>query len=329
MDSSWNFILWCIICFFPVLIYFLCHRRPANFPPGPPGWPLIGNMFDVGNMPHRNLAALKQKYGPVVGLQFGAIQTMAILSAEVATEFFKNHDVNFAERTILDTMKVHDFDKNSISLAPYGPCWRVLRRLCTVEMLMAKRINESAPIRRRCVDQMLEWIEEEARKTRPVEVARFTFLTSFNLLGNLMLSRDLLDPKSKEGLELFELMAGVMGWSGHPNLSDIFPLLRRFDLQRLRQNMDRDLGQALRIASGFVKERVEERRKGVQTDRPKDFLDVLLEFEGDGKEELKKLSDHTINIFILEIFLAGSETTSSTTEWILTELLCNLEWMTK
>ncbi|KAK6943975.1 Cytochrome P450 [Dillenia turbinata] len=329
MELPWNVIVWCIICFFPVLIYLLRHRRPANFPPGPPGWPLIGNMFDVGNMPHRNLAALKQKYGPVVGLQLGAIRTMVILTPTAATEFFKNHDLNFVERTIIDTMKVHDFDKNSMSLASYGPSWRALRRLTTLDMLVAKRINESAPIRRKCADQMLAWLEEEARQNRTVEVARFTFLTTFNSLGNLMLSSDLLDPNCKEGAEFFEAMMGLMEWSGHPNLSDIFPFLKPFDLQGLRRNMHRDVGNALKIASRFVKKRVEERQKGVQTDRPKDFLDVLLEFEGDPKEGITKISEHTINVFIMEIFLAGSETTSSTTEWVMTELICNPEAMSK
>jgi hypothetical protein len=114
-----------------------------------------------------------------------------------------------------------------------------------------------------------------------------------------MLSRDLLDPESKVGSEFFDAMMGLMEWSGHANLADFFPWLRRLDLQGLRKNMERDLGKAMEIASKFVKERVED--KIVTSDSRKDFLDVLLEFRGSGKDEPDKLSERDVNIFILVI----------------------------
>ncbi|CAK9141707.1 unnamed protein product, partial [Ilex paraguariensis] len=100
---------------------------------------------------------------------------------------------------------------------------------------------------------------------------------SFNMLGNLMVSRDLVDPESKKGSEFFNAMIGLMEWTGHPNVVDVFPWLRWLDPQGLRRRMDRDLGNALRIASGIAKERMEELRGGRER---KDFLDVLLEYEG-------------------------------------------------
>ncbi|CAN1135274.1 Cytochrome P450 76A2 [Linum perenne] len=81
----------------------------------------------------------------------------------------------------------------------------------------------------------------------------------------------------------------------------------------------------MEIASKFVKERLENGGGGDSGD----FLDVLLGFQGNGKDEPEKISHRDIHIFILEIFMAGSETTSSTTEWALTELLRHPESMTK
>lgn len=278
-----------------------CHRLP----PGPPGWPIFGNMFDLGSaMPHRTLADLKEKYGDVIWLRFGAVNTIVVLSAQAATEFFKNVDLSFANRNITETMRVHDYYQGSLALAPYGAFWRVLRRIITVEMLVNKRLNETAPIRRKCVDQMLTWIEEEARRKgeRGLHIGRFVFLTSFNMVGNLMLSRDLVDPESEEGAEFFRSMTKMMQVSGIPNAADFFPWLRWLDPQGLRRRMKRDLGMALGIASKFVKERIEEEKKRQMGDdeiRKKDFLDVLLEFEGNGKDEPEKISDHNLNIFIL------------------------------
>ncbi|KAJ4828273.1 hypothetical protein Tsubulata_028282, partial [Turnera subulata] len=308
------FLLSLVIFLFPALFLFILRgRRGGNtkhkqrYPPGPPGWPIVGNLLDVGTMPHRTLTNMRGKYGDVIWLRMGAMKTMAILSAKASTEFFKNHDLWFAERTITETMRAHGYDQGSLALAPYGPHWRVLRKLVTMEMLVNKRILETAPIRRKCVDDMLLWIEEESHKVGAgvgVRVARFVFLMTFNLLGNLMLSRDLFDPDAKEGSEFFDAMMGLMEWSGHANLADIFPCLRWLDPQGLKRKMERDMGKALGIASKFVKERLEENRdvagdNNNNNNGRKDFLDVLLQFEGDGKDEPAKISDHDVNIFIL------------------------------
>lgn len=293
LDSS----LWYLSFLSPVVLLLLLHLKISaskrHLPPGPPGWPLFGNMFQLGPMPHRTLAHLRDRYGPIVWLKIGAINTMAILSAKTAAEFFKNHDLTFAERTITDTMRVHNYDKASLALAPYGSYWRTMRRLVTVDMLVAKRLNETAHIRRKCVDNMLVWIAREAAKLeegRGLHVARYVFLMSFNLLGNLMLSRDLFDPESNEGSEFFTAMMGLMQWSGHPNVVDLFPWLGWLDPQGLRRNMERDMGKAIKIASKFVKERIE-KHSDEKTQR--DFLDVLLENLGSDTDE------ESLNIFIL------------------------------
>ncbi|GAA0148149.1 oxygenase [Lithospermum erythrorhizon] len=49
----------------------------------------------------------------------------------------------------------------------------------------------------------------------------------------------------------------------------------------------------------------------------KDLLDKLLDFEGNGTYEQEKLSEHTISVFLLDMFLAGAETETTTIEWAL------------
>ncbi|KAL2345165.1 hypothetical protein Fmac_006450 [Flemingia macrophylla] len=310
-------------------LLFLRRRGNRRLPPGPAGWPIFGNMFQLGDMPHRTLTALREKHGPVVWLQIGAIKTMAILSAEAAAVFFKRHDHAFADRTVTELMRVHNYHNSSLALAPYGPYWRLMRRLVNADMLLSKRINDTAGVRRKCVGDMMRWVAAEARKSEPgrgVHVARFVFLMTFNLFGNLMLSRDLLEPESEEGSEFFTAMMGLMEWTGHANVADLFPWLRWLDPQGLKGKMDRDMGKAIEIASRFVKQRLEQSRSA---DDSRDFLDVLLHFQTNNTQQALNVSDKDLNVFILEIFLAGSETTSSTIEWAMTELLCNRECLVK
>ncbi|WJZ93693.1 hypothetical protein VitviT2T_012614 [Vitis vinifera] len=322
MEWTTNFLVWLIIPFLSALLLLL-HRLKSGFnkhlPPGPPGWPIFGNIFDLGTLPHQKLAGLRDTYGDVVWLNLGYIGTMVVQSSKAAAELFKNHDLSFSDRSIHETMRVHQYNESSLSLAPYGPYWRSLRRLVTVDMLTMKRINETVPIRRKCVDDLLLWIEEEARGMDGTATG-----LEFNMIGNLMLSRDLLDPQSRKGSEFFTAMRISMESSGHTNFADFFPWLKWLDPQGLKKRMEVDLGKSIEIASGFVKERMRQGR--AEESKRKDFLDVLLEFQGDGKDEATKISEKGINI---EMFMAASETTSSTMEWAMTELLRSPESMTK
>lgn len=63
----------------------------------------------------------------------------------------------------------------------------------------------------------------------------------------------------------------------------------------------RELGRAMDIIAGFVKERIEERQTGIEKEK-RDFLDVLLEYRRDGKEGSEKLSERNMNIIILVTF---------------------------
>ncbi|KAF5953961.1 hypothetical protein HYC85_006817 [Camellia sinensis] len=295
---------------------------------------------------------------------------MVVLTATAATELFKNHDHSFSGRTVSVVFQSHDYHKGSVGLAPCSPYWRLLHRVGSVEMLIAKRINATVGVRRKSVDNLLMWIEREARghrdaAVRGVHVAHFVFLTSFNILGNLTFSEttflngdldeeihmdqpegfvepdqeskkpitrvkghvsiitkidsaqelsgrqarsggqpstngDVVDPESAKASELFSAMTSFIEWAGYPNLVDSLPWLGWVDPQGLRRRMDRDLGKALAMASGLVKKRVKEREEG-GLGKWQDFLDVLLDFEGNGKDEPEKLSEAEINIFIVSI----------------------------
>ncbi|KDP26151.1 hypothetical protein JCGZ_22832 [Jatropha curcas] len=51
-------------------------------------------------MVHWFLYELKFKYGPVLRLRIGSVDTMVIQSAKAAVELFKNHDASFYDQTV-------------------------------------------------------------------------------------------------------------------------------------------------------------------------------------------------------------------------------------
>ncbi|KAL0426495.1 UNVERIFIED_CONTAM: Iridoid oxidase [Sesamum latifolium] len=152
-----------IISFLVALIFWSKSRSNSSKlrPPGPPGWPLVGNIFDVRRMPHENFHKLRSKYGPVVWLKLGTLNTVVIQSAAAAAELFKKHDAAFSDRRVPDSLTVYDYHRSSMSQSRYGEYWRVLRRICSSELTIQKRINASAPLRQKCIEGMIQCIKED------------------------------------------------------------------------------------------------------------------------------------------------------------------------
>lgn len=51
-------------------------RDTKRLPPGPPRWPIVGNLLQLGRFPHRDMAALYEKYGPLVYLRLGSVDAI-------------------------------------------------------------------------------------------------------------------------------------------------------------------------------------------------------------------------------------------------------------
>ncbi|KAK4281598.1 hypothetical protein QN277_013069 [Acacia crassicarpa] len=301
-----------------------------QLPPGPPCWPVVGNIFQLGWSPHESFAQLARKHGPIMTLWLGSMCTVVISSSEVARDMFKNHDVVLAGRKIYEAMKDDHGHEGSLITSQYGPHWKMLRRLSTTEFFVTSRLDAMQGVRRKCIDRMVHFIEEAASSAggggTSIDIGRFFFLMAFNLIGNLIFSKDLLDPDSERGQKFFYHAGKVMEWAGKPNAADFLPFLRWLDPQGIKRKSQFHIKRAFAIAGCFIKERMETCKDSGQFadhDKRKDFLDVLLEFREEGAKDTYSFSPRTINVVVFEMFTAGTDTTTSTLEWAMAELLRN------
>lgn len=279
------------------------HRRvveeQGHLPPGPRWWPVVGNIFQLGWSwsPHESFAILALKHGPIMTLWLGSMCTVVVSSSEVARDMFKNNDVVLAGRKIYESMKGKHGHEGSLITSQYGSHWRMLRRLCTTEFFVTSRLDAMRGVRAKCIHRMVHLIEEASESgTCAVDLGRFFFLMNFNLIGNLVFSKDLLDPEMERGARFYFHAVKVMEYAGKPNAADFLPILRWFDPQGIRKKTQFHVERAFEIAGCFIKERME---NSCSTEKEsKDFLDVLLRFRGDGVSGPYTFSSRTINVVV-------------------------------
>ncbi|XP_020210443.1 cytochrome P450 76A1 [Cajanus cajan] len=298
------------------------RQHHGLLPPGPRCWPVVGNIFQLGWSPHESFTKLAHRHGPIMTLWLGSMCTVVVSSSHVARDMFKKHDVVLAGRKIYEAMKGDQGSEGSLVTSQYNSHWRMLKRLCTTEFFVTSRLDAMRGVRARCIHRMMHLMEEASESgTTAVDVGRFFFFMAFNLIGNLIFSKDLLDSETERGDTFYYHAVKVMEYAGKPNVADFLPILKWLDPQGIRRKTQFHVNKAFDIAGLFIKERMESGCSGSK--ESKDYLDVLLNFRGDGVTEPCTFSSRTINVVVFEMFTAGTDTTTSTMEWAMAELLHN------
>ncbi|KAI3925396.1 hypothetical protein MKW92_023535 [Papaver armeniacum] len=200
----------------------------------------------------------------------------------------------------MEVMKMGE-DYNSATVTrPVGPYWRMIRRLYATELFSRTAVQNTQGSRQKCVQQMIQWVSAQGKESTSVELRHLLSVSLFNLMGNLLFSRDLLDLKSVDGNEFYRTIGEIVEITLKPNAADFFPWLRKLDLQNLNKRMKNATDTLITIIGGFAKEN----RRHMdyvhkKDDEVKDFWTVLQDFEGNGKDEPRKMSDRQINLLII------------------------------
>ncbi|KAJ6473752.1 cytochrome P450 [Mycena sanguinolenta] len=118
-----------------LLVVLLCARyllrwnRPP-LPPGPRGWPLIGNSFDIPtHTVWQSFAQMGEKWGDLLSLTTLGKTIIIINSFEVAEDLLESRGSNFSDRPFLQMGGELVGFRNTITFSQYGERVRKERKL--------------------------------------------------------------------------------------------------------------------------------------------------------------------------------------------------------
>ncbi|XBJ05789.1 hypothetical protein VPH35_024505 [Triticum aestivum] len=214
-----------------------------------------------------------------------------------------------ATRSVPDATGKH---AAGVAWLPPGPRWRAFRKIMATELFAPHRLDALHHLRSDKVRELTDHVARLAREGTAV------FTTSLNLISRTIFSIDLDDHGRSEDFQ--EVITAMMEGLGTPNVSDFFPVLAPADLQGMRRRLAWIFARLHAVFDAEVDQRLRGRDAGQP--RKNDYLDVLLDVAA--RDEGKDLLDpETLRSHFTDLFVAGSDISSSTVEWTMAELLRN------
>ncbi|CAK7356511.1 unnamed protein product [Dovyalis caffra] len=276
-------------------------RPKLNLPPGPKPWPIIGNLnLLAGPLPHRNVHALVQKYGPIMLLKFGSYQVVVGSSKEMAEEILKINDVKLADRPRIAAGKYTTYNYSNITWSQYGPYWRQARKILLMEIFSPKRLDQFEYLRVEELHRLLRKLFLTAGK--PINGREYFSDLSLSVISRIVLGKNYTKKTGNQKQymspkEFTEMIDEVFLLNGVLNIGDSIPCLAFLDLQGYIKRM-KAVG---KLFDGFLENALNEhneRRKGIKNYVPQDMMDILLQLADDPGLEVK-ITRTSVKAFIM------------------------------
>lgn len=192
-------------------------------------------------------------------------------------------------------------------------------------MFTTQRLDAKIDLRRQKVEELLAHVRENCLLQQAVDVGQIAFSTTLNLVSNTVFSVDLIDFKSKSAQEFKDVVWKILEDAGRPNLAGYFPLLKWVDPLGARRRMEAHFRKMHAIFDRLIDQRLQWRSQNDYA-RRNDFLDAILSQYRESGAEFER---YEIKALFMDIFVAGSDTSSTTIEWAMAELLHNPKAMAK
>lgn len=257
-------------------------RSPKVLPPGPFGFPIIGNILELGPKPHQSLAKLSRKYGPLMSFKLGSRTTIVVSSPEMAKVVLQEHDVAFS-RSVPSAVKYIEHDKFSITWLPMDDQWRKLRRILKENMFSETKLTATQGLRRDKLQKLFDYVNECCEMGRPVDIGVAAFTTTLNLMSTTLFSMEFAGFNSNSSQEMKDLMCAVMRCVGSPNLADYFPILASIYPHGIARDLKLHTDKLLQIFEGIIDQRVK------HMNQASDLLQALIFETGLSRDDIKHL----------------------------------------
>ncbi|KAL2095969.1 hypothetical protein ACEWY4_008117 [Coilia grayii] len=302
-----------------LLLLLVWKRRGSQglpLPPGPTGLPLLGNLPQVDKRaPFTTFLKWSKQYGPVMTVHLGPKRFVVLTGYQTVKEALVDQADDFAGRAQVP-LAVKMLKGYGLIISN-GERWRQLRRF-TLSTLRDFGMGRK---------RMEQWIQEESRhlldslretNASPVDP---TFLLS-RAVSNVICALVFGERFSYDDvnfLRLLQILSSAIRFGSSPwgPLYNLFPMLMDH-LPGPHQSVFSQIEEL----KAFVAEKIHQHKETLDPDNPRDYIDCFL-IRINQEKDLSTTEFHYDNLIatVLNLFTAGTETTSTTIRYTLMLLI--------
>ncbi|WCJ35134.1 cytochrome P450 family 71 subfamily B polypeptide 26 [Euphorbia peplus] len=304
------------------------HKTKSNLnpPPGPKGLPIIGNLHQLDNSTlHHHLWQLSQIFGPLMSLRLGSHKLLVVSSVQTAKLVLKTHDLIFCSRPSFSGQQKLSYNGLDIVFSPYDSYWREIRKICVVHLFNSIRVQSFQPVREFEVNHMIEKISQLSNSNKVVNLSEVMMALTSTIICRVAFGKRY----EEEGIErsrfqglLNDTQALFMSFF----VGDYFPGFGFVDkLTGLRGVLEKNFRDFDEFYDQIIEEHLDEKRVKPEQE---DILDVLLGLWKDRTFKVQLTFDH-IKAVLMNVFVAGTDTSAATVVWAMSFLMKNPKAMKK
>nr|XP_061806673.1 cytochrome P450 2K1-like [Nerophis lumbriciformis] len=288
------------------------HLR-ASEPPGPRPLPLLGNLLHLNlHAPHRTLLEMSKKYGPVFTFHMGPKKVVVLAGYQTVKEALVQHAEEFGEREAFNTVKEAKLEHGV--LMTNGDTWKEMRRFAL------SNLRDFGMGKKACEDKIVEECQHLLEVFRNFKGNAFDNHGPINYAVSNIICSLVFGSRFRYDDPAFVSMVRRTGRSveilGGPSLQlyNMYPWLGKW-VSWARAEL-RQLGAANRKRTA---ELIRGLKDTLDPRSSRGFVDAFLirqrQLEDSGN--VGHFHDPNLLSTVSNLFVAGTETTSTTLRWAL------------
>ncbi|KAF8652094.1 hypothetical protein HU200_063040 [Digitaria exilis] len=265
-----------------------CSSPALHLPPGPRKLPFLGNLHQIGPLPHRSLRELARQYGPVMLLRLGSVPTVVVSSPEAARE---------------------------------GDHFRERRKLLILELLSMRRVQAAWDAREAQVDKLVENLTRAG--PNPVVLDEHIFSAVDGIIGTVAFGKTYGAEHFQK--QLMNILCEAMDMLGSFSAEDFFPSAvgRLIDcLTGLVARRDRIFKRLDAFFDSVIDQHLDHTNCNKLHDESSrsDLLQALIELWKDDGSAAPFTREH-VKAMLFDTFIGGINTSAVTMVWAMSEMI--------
>lgn len=322
-----------LVCYFISFVFETSKKQAA--PKASGASPITGHLNLFGgssNLPHIALGSMAVKYGPIFTVRLGIHRVLVVNNWKIAKEIFTTHDAIVSSRPKFAAAKILGYNYAMFGVAPYGPYWREMRKISSMELLSSRRLEQYKHIRvselENSIRNMYEiWREKgDGQEKVLVDMKKWFGELDMNVMLRMVAGKRFsgaIDGEEEKDMNRCrQVMREFFHLLGLFVVGDALPFLRWLDLGGHEKAMKRVAKDIDFMMGKWLDEHRRKNRDSGEAIGDKDFMDVMI-----SAVKTENLADHDADAIIkstcLDILASSADTITVMLTWTLSLLLNN------